>query len=164
MGAGHALTPARAAIGSAWRGRVERELAQHGHFGSTTGAIDAPIDRVRSRRIVQIGGRPSITHYRRQAAWDRPELTLLEVTLETGRTHQIRVHFESIEHYVVGDRVYGRPAPERIDSGRVWLHARSLSFDHPVGGERLVNEAPLPDDLEASLDELGPPSMGDVTR
>ena len=114
----------------------------HGQFGSVTGTIDAPIDRVRARRVVGIGGRRAVTHYRRSAAWANPEVSLLKVTLETGRTHQIRVHFESIAHHVVGDRVYGRPAGADVDPGRVWLHARQLVFDHP--GDRPNGRYPGP--------------------
>lgn len=82
---------------------------------------------------------------------------MLEVRLETGRTHQIRVHLASIGHPVVGDRVYGRPGPPGVDPLRVWLHAAHLDFDHPVTGERISVDSPLPEDLQASLDALGQP-------
>lgn len=127
----------------------------HGSFSTDTGTIDAPIDRRRARRFVGPDGKPAVTHYRRLAARRRPGLSLLEVTLETGRTHQIRVHLESIGRHVVGDAVYGRPggggAPRL---GRPWLHARRLSFAHPITGTPVEAEAPLPPELRASLDEL----------
>lgn len=134
----------------------------HGHFPVATGTIDAPIDRRRARRFVGPGGKPAVTHYRRLAAWDRPLLSLLEVTLETGRTHQIRVHLESIDRPLVGDRVYGRPARAGVDPGRVWLHAHRLGLTHPVTRQALDVEAPLPSDLRASLEALGSPGGGEV--
>jgi 23S rRNA pseudouridine1911/1915/1917 synthase len=79
------------------------------------------------------------------------------VRLETGRTHQIRVHLASIGHPVVGDRVYGRPGPDGIDPHRVWLHAAHLAFEHPITGEKVTIDSPLPATLQASLDGLGPP-------
>lgn len=132
----------------------------HGLFDVTTGTIDAPIDRRRARRFVGPGGKPAVTHYRRQASWSRPPLSLLQVTLETGRTHQVRVHMESIRRPVVGDPVYGRPGSTAVDPGRVWLHAHRLRFAHPVTGEPLDVGAPLPADLRSSLVELGAPTLG----
>ena len=132
----------------------------HGQFSAATGTIDAPIDRVRAKRVVAIGGRPSVTHYRRIAAWTRDDFTLLDVTLETGRTHQIRVHLESIQRFVVGDRVYGRPGSTGVDPGRVWLHARRLRFAHPTTGQPIDVRAPIPADLRASVDALGVPDLG----
>ena len=155
----------REALSDALRARtISRQYLTlvHGEFGSVTGTIEAPIDRVRSRRVVAAGGRHAVTHYRRLAAWMSPPLSLLDVALETGRTHQIRVHFESIERHVVGDRVYGRPAPSGIDPGRVWLHARRLRFDHPVTGRLLDLTSPLPTDLASSLDTLGAPRVGSI--
>lgn len=134
----------------------------HGGFGVASGTIDAPIDRRRARRFVGPGGKPAVTHYRCLAMWDRPLLSLLEVTLETGRTHQIRVHLGSIDRPVVGDRVYGRPAGAGVDPGRVWLHAHRLGLRHPVSGHELDVEVPLPPDLRSSLDVLGRPGTGEV--
>lgn len=159
--------PVRAALSDQLRVRsVSREYRclVHGGFGATTGTIDAPIDRIRSRRIVDADGRPAVTHYRVLAGWESPELTLLEVRLETGRTHQIRVHFESIERYVVGDLVYGRPSRAVIDPGRVWLHSLTVGFEHPVTGDEITSTASLPTDLAASLDALGEPVTGEVAR
>lgn len=81
-------------------------------------------------------------------------LTLLEISLETGRTHQIRVHLAAIGHPVAGDRVYGRRR-DVLGIGRQFLHAAKLAFKHPVTGENIEVEAPLPPDLEAALRRLG---------
>lgn len=136
----------------------------HGSFDITTGTIDAPVDRRRARRFVGSGGKPAVTHYRRQASWSRPSLSLLQVTLETGRTHQIRVHMESIGRHLVGDPVYGRPASAGVDPGRVWLHAHRLRFSHPLTNETVDISAPLPPDLRSSLATLGAPTLGTVLR
>jgi 23S rRNA pseudouridine1911/1915/1917 synthase len=145
---------------------ARRSVARHylalawGDFDSATGTIDAPIGRdprYPARMKVQVEGRPSRTHYRRTGHWSQEGLSMLEVRLETGRTHQIRVHLASIGHPVVGDRVYGRPGPPGVDPLRVWLHAAHLDFDHPVTGERISVDSPLPEDLQASLDALGQP-------
>ncbi len=108
------------------------------------------------------GGRPARTHYRWLASWDRPVVSLLEVRLETGRTHQIRVHLASIDHDLIGDTVYGRRGPEGVDPGRVWLHAHALEFIHPVTGAPIAVESPLPPDLRGSLDVLGTPGTQDA--
>ncbi len=128
-----------------------------------TGTIDAPIDRDPNRPIrrrVHPTGRPARTHYEQLAAW--PEHALLKVRLETGRTHQIRVHLTAIEHPVVGDRTYGAAARDPADPGRVWLHSWQLAFAHPITGEEISGEAPLPEDLGLSLSSLGSPSQGAV--
>lgn len=133
----------------------------HGRFGATAGAIEAPIERLRERRSVGAAGRPAVTRYRVIASWVRPPVSLLEVVLETGRTHQIRVHFESIGHHMVGDPLYGRPGGPGVDPGRVWLHARRLRFRHPITAGAVQVDAPLPTDLRDSLASLGPPDRGD---
>jgi 23S rRNA pseudouridine1911/1915/1917 synthase len=128
-----------------------------------TGTVDAPIDRDPSRpmrRRVHPAGRPARTHYRQLAAW--PEHALLRVELETGRTHQIRVHLTAIEHPVVGDRTYGAAARDPADPGRVWLHSWKLAFEHPITGEEVSCEAPLPRDLIESLEVLGDPDSGQL--
>lgn len=134
----------------------------HGADVPPTGTIDAPLGRDPrhpTRFRVQRSGRPARTHYRRIAAWEGRGLSLLEVRLETGRTHQIRVHAASIGHQVVGDSFYGRGT----DAGkRLWLHAATLGFTHPVTGDPLEVTSPLPDDLRAVLTDLGPPSAGEV--
>jgi 23S rRNA pseudouridine1911/1915/1917 synthase len=124
-----------------------------------TGTVDAPIGRDPGRptrmRVVP-EGRSARTHYRVVTEFDGT--TLLEVTLETGRTHQIRVHLASIGLPVVGDGVYGTASR----APRVFLHAAALAFDHPVTGERLEVESPLPEDLVRVLEELsGPGSTTD---
>lgn len=128
---------------------------------AATGTIDAPIGRdpaAPTRNIVRLGGRPARTHYRRCAVWS--DVSLLSVTLETGRTHQIRVHLQSIDLPVAGDRVYGRVDP-RFDPGRTFLHASELRFTTPSGVEHLVS-SPLPADLSGVVHRLGPPDAGSV--
>lgn len=130
-----------------------------GGFGIETGTIDAPIarDPARPTRFaVAPQGRPAITHYRRLAEWEG--LTLLEVELETGRTHQIRVHLSSIGHPLSGDVAYG--AKRSDGPPRVWLHAARLAV--PRGDEVIEASAPLPDDLSRDLDQLGAPLVGVV--
>lgn len=136
-----------------------------GSFDAATGTIDAPIARhptQPTKMAVVADGKPARTHYVRIAGWTRPDLTLLDVALETGRTHQIRVHGASIGHAIVGDRTYGRPGPPGVDPGRVWLHARRLAFPHPETGEVVEVDASLPDDLRAGLDVLGEPETGEL--
>lgn len=119
------------------------------------GTIDAPIGRSTrhpTRMTVTPDGRPAVTHYSVLARHAEPVPTaLLECRLETGRTHQIRVHLRAIGHPVVGDREYdgGRPG---LDPGRPFLHARVLRFDHPRTAERVEAEAALPADLTAVLE------------
>lgn len=125
------------------------------------GMIDAPLQRAESdptRMAVSAGGREARTRYRVDARFELPvPATLLECRLETGRTHQIRVHLATIGHPVVGDPRYGRSGrarpqgPASLPAGRVWLHARSLTLDHPRTGERISFESPLPADLAAVL-------------
>ena len=125
-----------------------------------TGTIDAPTERDPSnpvRRRVGPGGRPARTHYRRLASWK--DRTLLELTLETGRTHQIRVHLAAIDHPVVGDGTYGGPAS---DLERPWLHSWRLAFPHPLSGEAVETVASLPADLADVLVELGEPVVGSL--
>ncbi|MDH3306143.1 MAG: RluA family pseudouridine synthase [Acidimicrobiia bacterium] len=137
--------------------RVYTALAA-GRFDMATGTIDAPIGRdpvAATRMTVQPEGRPARTHYRRVAEWADPVVTLLEVTLDTGRTHQIRVHLAAIGHAVVGDTTY-RPGPDPVTSPRIFLHAAALGFDHPITGARIEVEVPLPDDLAGVVTVLGP--------
>lgn len=120
-------------------------LAQH------QGVVDAPIARHPKDRIkmaVVAGGRHARTHYR--VIEEFKDASLLELKLETGRTHQIRVHMAHIGHPVIGDPVYGKePGPMRL-SGQL-LHAWHLSVDQPTTGERLTFEAPLPPEFERAL-------------
>jgi len=116
------------------------------------GVIDAPIGRhpaQRKRMAVLAEGRPARTRYRVVAQWD--EAALVVALLETGRTHQVRVHFAAIGHPVVGDPVYGRRSPL---VARQFLHAWRLGFRHPRIGAWLEFEAPLPEDLRSALATL----------
>lgn len=137
---------------------VEREYRAlaDGLFPVPTGTIDAPISRDPARptrRRVDPEGRAAVTHYQVEREFLESEVTLLRVQLETGRTHQIRVHLAAIDHPLVGDRVY-RPGPDRIPAPRVFLHACRLGFVHPSSGEPLVFESDLPADLAEILTRL----------
>ena len=96
------------------------------------------------------GGRHAVTRYAVEARYpeDTAVASLVRCTLETGRTHQIRVHLAAIGHPVVGDSRYGGSRPEDLPAGRPFLHAGQLAFDHPGTGERLEVRSPLPEDLE----------------
>jgi 23S rRNA pseudouridine1911/1915/1917 synthase len=129
-----------------------------GHPDPTSGTIDAPIDRHPSadyRFAVVAGGRPSVTHYETVEAFRAA--TLLDIRLETGRTHQIRVHMAAIRHPCVGDLTYGADPTlaRRLGLERQWLHARALGLEHPGTGEWLMVESPFPPDLQRALDLLG---------
>jgi 23S rRNA pseudouridine1911/1915/1917 synthase len=118
------------------------------------GSIDAPIGRDNRHRqqmtITALEGREARTHFRVQQRFARHTLLLLQ--LETGRTHQIRVHLQAIGHPVVGDAVYGTGKHiQGIRLQRQFLHAYQLSFKHPSTGAMLEFEAPLPSDLQAVL-------------
>lgn len=121
------------------------------------GTIDAPIGRHPGhdwRFAVIEDGRPSITHYEVLEAFGKA--TLVEVHLETGRTHQIRVHFSALHHPCAGDLTYGADPRLAATLGltRQWLHARQLSFDHPVTGERVTVTSEYPQDLAYALEIL----------
>lgn len=136
----------------------------NGEFTNTVGTIDAPIGRDPqnpTRMYLSRAGKPARTHYRRLATWHVRDATLVSVTLETGRTHQIRVHMRSIGHPIIGDRVYGRRGVVG-DPGRPWLHARQLGFEHPITSAPLEFLAPLPFDLSDSLVVLGEPDSGET--
>jgi 23S rRNA pseudouridine1911/1915/1917 synthase len=132
---------------------IIREYAAlvEGRPPSRTGTIDAPIGRdrrVRTRHSTDTDNpRDARTHFAIEEAFDH--YTLLVVTLETGRTHQIRVHLEAIGHPVAGDPEYGNAG--RLGLERQFLHARRLAFAHPVTGEPIGIESPLPPDLAAAL-------------
>jgi 23S rRNA pseudouridine1911/1915/1917 synthase len=128
-----------------------------GHFEAAAGLIDAPIGRARddrTRMAVTASGRDARTGYRVRATFVEPEpLSLVECRLETGRTHQIRVHLAAVDHPVAGDARYrGARRLEGLD--RPFLHATRLTFDHPATGRRLTFESPLAPDLEAVLAHL----------
>ena len=127
-----------------------------GMLDSPRGVVDAPIGRsVRrpTRMAVREGGRGARTGYEVQAEFREPIVSLLECRLETGRTHQIRVHLQAIGHPVVGDAAYGG-ARSALPIGRPFLHAARLAFDHPINGRRIEIEEPLPPDLTAVLTQL----------
>lgn len=123
--------------------------------------IDAPIARSTARRTrftVDPGGRPAVTHYDLEDAYGRA--STVRVRLETGRTHQVRVHLSSVGHPVSGDRAYGasRVIAEELGLQRPALHARRLAFRHPITGEPVACDEPLPADLTAALAHLRTPS------
>lgn len=133
--------------------RVYSALAE-GRFPIPTGTIDAPIARDPARptrRRVDAQGKPARTHY--EVAEEFAESTLLKVRLETGRTHQIRVHLAAIDHPVVGDALYRR-GPDRFECPRLFLHACRLVFDHPADERPVSFDAPLPPELAALVDAL----------
>lgn len=136
----------------------------HGLLGAATGTIDRPIGRHPTQRKKMSGqsrqGRRAVTHWRTLACFDQDRLTLLELKLETGRTHQIRVHCSEMGHPLVGDPTYGQK--NRLQAlgdaqlkglllrlDRQALHARILGFEHPASGEYLEFSSPLPEDLRA---------------
>lgn len=123
----------------------------HGPFPPAL-TVDRPIGRDPRRRtrqaVVPVGGREAVTHFRRLE--EIGSLALIEARLETGRTHQVRVHLEAAGHPVFGDPVYGRGRPAH-GLERQFLHAHRLAFAHPETGEDLVFESALPPDLEAAL-------------
>jgi 23S rRNA pseudouridine1911/1915/1917 synthase len=127
-----------------------------GRFDTRRGSIDAPIgrsDRRRTRMAVREAGREARTGYEVVRQYDDPLCALVECRLETGRTHQIRVHLAAIGHPVVGDAAYGGDRPA-LRPGRPFLHASSLAFTHPASGERLSFSDPLPPELGAVLSAL----------
>lgn len=126
-----------------------------GNVALDQGSIDAPIGRDPRHRqqmtITAVGSREARTHFRVLERFSRH--TLLLIQLETGRTHQIRVHLKAIGHPVVGDPVYGSGhTPKQFTLQRQFLHAYQLHFTHPVSGQLLDFEAPLPADLQTILD------------
>jgi 23S rRNA pseudouridine1911/1915/1917 synthase len=136
--------------------KVYHALVQ-GHMDPTVGTIDAPIDRHPRedyRFAVVANGKPSITHYKTLEVF--PAVTSLEIELETGRTHQIRVHFSALHHPLVGDLTYGADPTlaTRLGVSRPWLHAKELGFTHPANGEQLSFTAEYPEDLTRSLQIL----------
>jgi 23S rRNA pseudouridine1911/1915/1917 synthase len=129
-----------------------------GHPDPLRGTVDAPIARHPSgdgRFAVVAGGRPSVTHYDTVEAFRAA--SLVEIILETGRTHQIRVHMAAIRHPCVGDRLYGADPvlAARLGLTRQWLHAVRLGFAHPADGHRVEFTSEYPPDLSSALDLLG---------
>ncbi|MCP2169526.1 RluA family pseudouridine synthase [Goodfellowiella coeruleoviolacea] len=136
--------------------KIYHALVQ-GHPDPTRGTIDAPIDRHPKhdyKFAVVAGGKPSVTHYEVTEAFRAA--SLVEVKLETGRTHQIRVHFAALRHPCVGDLTYGAD-PElarRLGVARQWLHAHTLGFHHPADGQWVEFSSAYPADLAAALEKL----------
>ncbi len=144
----------------------------HGWLKKDSGTISSSISRDRVRRTRMTtrlsGGREAVSHYNAQRRLDTPfgKFTLIEVKIDTGRTHQIRVHLASIGHPVVGDSLYGaaaelRPLANRsrpnippLSLGRNFLHAAQLQFVHPRTGQSLVLKSPIPSELERFLAAL----------
>lgn len=133
--------------------RIEREYVAlvEGRPPARTGTIEAPIGRdPRVRTRMAVGGvapREARTHFTLERAL--PRASLLRLRLETGRTHQIRVHLQAIGHPVAGDPEYGTPGLFGLQ--RQFLHSARIAFDHPITGERIDVSSPLPDDLRLAL-------------
>jgi len=136
--------------------KIYHALAQ-GHLEPAIGTIDAPIDRHPKddyKMAVVSSGKPSITHY--EVIEYYRSVSLLKVELETGRTHQIRVHMSAIRHPLVGDLTYGADPNLAAEIGvnRPWLHAQALEFTHPISGLPISVNAEYPRDLTDSLSRL----------
>ena len=173
-------------------GHLAAQFADHGRTGplhraytafvwgltqSARGTVDAPLGRDPANRLKQAvrrDGREAITHYLTEARYGGEgwQITRLKCELETGRTHQIRVHMAHIGHPLVADALYApgyatkaNRLPENLKTivtrlGRQALHAAELGFEHPVTGEELYFEAPLPPDLQSLQDALDPYDLG----
>ena len=154
----------------------------HGWTKKESGTISASISRDRARRTrmttLHSGGREAVSHYRVIRRLDTPfgKFTLVEVKIDTGRTHQIRVHMASLGHPVVGDTLYGAPRELRKTSGRGnqsgpaavsrprnFLHAAELQLTHPRTGANIALNSPLPAELESLLGTLEAPVPGGTT-
>ena len=134
--------------------KIYHALVQ-GHPDPFTGTIDAPIGRHPGhdwKMAIVDGGRHSVTHYETLEAFR--SATLLEIHLETGRTHQIRVHMAAVKHPCVGDPLYGSDPTlaARLGLERQWLHAVELGFEHPGSGEWVTFTSPYPPDLRHALE------------
>jgi 23S rRNA pseudouridine1911/1915/1917 synthase len=152
----HAYTELKRAFKERTVDKRYHAVAQ-GHPDPSSGTIDAPIDRHPKhdyRFAVVAGGRPSVTHYDTVEAFRAA--SLLDIRLETGRTHQIRVHLSALRHPCVGDLAYGADPSlaKRLQLERQWLHARSLGFAHPADGRWVEFVSPYPADLERALELL----------
>ncbi len=138
-------------MGRTYLGMVE------GHVAEERGVVDAPIGRstrTPTLMAVRADGRPARTGYDVLERIDKPHaMTLLRLSLDTGRTHQIRVHMATIGHPVVNDPRYGHRRERRLPEERFWLHSRTLRFVHPLTGEEVTAGAAPPDDLVALMGE-----------
>lgn len=130
------------------------------------GVIEAPLGRaVRdpTRMVVRQDGKPARTNYEVTARWDDPSVALFSCALDTGRTHQIRVHLEAIHHQVVGDPRYGG-GRDTLGMDRPALHASELGFVHPSSGNAVHFRSSMPRDMQTLLRRLGPPASGVVAQ
>ena len=136
--------------------KIYHAVAQ-GHLDPTAGTIDAPIGRHPTsdyKFAVVEGGRPSITHYEVLEMF--PAASLVEIHLETGRTHQIRVHMAAMRHPLAGDLTYGADPvlARKLGLTRQWLHAKELAFEHPTRGGEVRVSSEYPQDLADALEVL----------
>ena len=136
--------------------KIYHALVQ-GHPDPSAGTFDAPIGRHPKAEFkfqVHPDGKPSVTHYETLEAFR--SASLLEIVLETGRTHQIRVHFSAFRHPLVGDTMYGADPvlAKKLGIDHQWLHATRLSFEHPITGETVSFESEYPAELARVLDTL----------
>ena len=129
--------------------RVYRALVV-GEGLPATGTVDSPVGRDPTNPTLMAAGvgKPAVTHF--EVLHEAAGHTMLRVRLQTGRTHQIRVHLSAIGHPVYADPLYGKAVPDR----RLWLHAEHLAFLHPVTGQALEFGSPIPEDLRAATREL----------
>jgi 23S rRNA pseudouridine1911/1915/1917 synthase len=153
----HAYTILKRAFRSRSVDKIYHALVQ-GHPDPFAGTVEAPIGRhpgADYKMAVMHGGRHSVTHYATLEAF--VAATLLEIKLETGRTHQIRVHMAAIKHPCVGDPVYGADPvlAAKLGLERQWLHAVRLSFVHPTSSELMQFDSPYPPDLQHALEVVG---------
>ena len=152
----HAYSVLKAAFKQRRVEKVYHALVQ-GHPDPWKGTVDAPIGRHPRhdwKFAVMADGRPSVTHYDTLEA--HRYASLLEIVLETGRTHQIRVHLSALKHPCVGDLQYGADPrlAERVGLERQWLHAVRLGFEHPATGEHVTYTSTYPDDLQHAVDVI----------
>ena len=140
-----------AALSARRVGRVYRAIVV-GEGLPATGTIDSPVGRDPANPTLMAAGagRPAVTHF--EVMHQAAGYTMLRVRLGTGRTHQIRVHLKAIGHPVYADPLYGEAVPGR----RLWLHAERLAFFHPVTGEALEFDSPIPEELREAARSLGP--------
>lgn len=155
----------RRLVGMLRRREVKRTYLAlvHGLFETREGTVEAPLARDSGQRqkmaVAGAGrGRDAVTHFRVISSWaaagaGREGFSLLKVSLDTGRTHQIRVHLAAIGHPVAGDPAYGRRR-DRLEIGRQFLHSAHLEFEHPITGEIIAVDSPLPHDLATALNHL----------
>lgn len=144
----------------AFRDRVVKKTYHalvQGHPDPSAGTIDTPIARSTKhdyKFTISAEGKAAVTHY--DTLEMLPAAALMKVGLETGRTHQIRVHFAHFRHPLVGDPLYGADPKlaQALDLDRQWLHAKKLGFEHPISGEFVEFESDYPADLEIALNRL----------